>query len=347
MAFLSEEHSLQTSLRGKYSSVMSKLYCELDRIPLPEHIEAPEQLKSMVELVYLGVGQDPPNWRSSLPIPQTSIHAQENRVLVGFSGGKDSLAAAIQCKNIGLDPILFHVDGINRGYSIESDFAYLAAQKSGFDFSVEVVRGHKKSSFKENPVKDQLILAMMLDFGVRVGVKNYTMGIENTNKMAESNIQYNWSDSVEMFEAFNSWVLSGFSAYNWFWCIKNHSQSYRTIHDYNLDLLWSTTSCLMPTRFRDMRQHQTEKRFGVDVEEGRCGMCWKCCVEYLNLLALHAISAEKINPEYARYCFERFHEKLPEAYGERYKPGAPVEEVLKSAVDPEFVDYEYVRQLVL
>lgn len=329
---------------GVCTEIMGRLYADVAQIPTPNVlIGYPIELARYASLLAMGMNSH---------IHLTNPHVirelycgpdRKDQVIIGYSGGKDSLAAAIICAEAGMHPTLFHIRGLNKSYPNEADLVIEAAEATQFSTIIKSAKLHGKTDYKENPTKDQLILAMMVDYGCQIGINRFSMGIERTNKLAESNILYNWSDAFEMFMAIAPLFQKVMPAYRWDWHIKNHTHSLKTIVGRDRSLLNHTISCLLPFRFQASRKEANEKRFGISLPRNRCGSCWKCCVEYLNLLCL---CDDPANDGYARHCVKIFLDNIHIAYGDGYKPGATSKELLKSAVDPEFTDMKRLEQYV-
>lgn len=337
--FFEYNAGLKIPSAGRLTEVMSRLYTELDVIPPPTTLSGyPTALEELVEQVYhKGHNIGLVNFFEGVePTPEMIPNRCDDKVVVGFSGGKDSLAAALVCRKRGLQPTLFYVKGVNRSYPGEFSAAVECSVQAGLYLTTHEVSGFGKSSYKENPVKDQLILAMMVDYGSKRGTTKYTMGLHTSEVQKESNILYNWSDSVEMMAAGNAWIKSEIPEFEFFWCVKNHSQSLSIICEENFDLLQYTTSCLTPHRFQKMRREETEKKYGVELLKNRCGVCWKCCCEWMNLFAL-----TKVKPDdfYLKRCFDKFKQDLDVAYCRGYSAGKTDLDIWKLAVDPEFIPH--------
>lgn len=328
-----------------FTRMMSRLFSDLSYKPLPRELSGYSRwLENYIKLVY-GF-DDEPQVVSPQELPTIEFHlsTETNPIVVGFSGGKDSVATAIRCKREGRSPHLFHVRGINTSYPNEYDCVQDAAEMLGFPLTVAEVKVIGGSDYKENPTKDQLILAMMVDFGVLHGIRDFTLGVEITNRLKTSNIDYNWSDAMEMFTGIGPWFATSIPGYAFHWFIKNHTDSLKTILSESIDLLESTISCLLPYRYQASRKRQNEEKYGVKLLKNRCGSCWKCCVEYLNLIAFDVVG--KPNVEFARHCYGTFVLKREIAYGPLFLHNASVAETVDVIVDPRVVDNTRVKEIV-
>jgi hypothetical protein len=111
---------------GEFSSIMKRVYEQVDSIPRHDLMAVdvtwdgyPDILQNYIETVYTI-----PNHRQFIYTNPTTVETgrklsqnpDDKRVLVAFSGGKDSTAAVIKLLDKGYTPILFHVRKINRSY---------------------------------------------------------------------------------------------------------------------------------------------------------------------------------------------------------------------------------------
>lgn len=339
MAFFNQDECKSFTIEPKgtyFSPIMRNLCSAVETAHLPKQIHnVPRILENYVRNVYFGKGveQGPEIVEGKQEFVKRDFTRKEE-VILGFSGGKDSTAAALICKEKGLTPILYYVIGANKSYPGEHERAREVAKELNFDLVEARIKWGNGSQYKEHPMKDQLILAMMLDFGLERGITQYTMGVEQTNVQSQSNINYNWSDSVEMFNDWNVWPKSLIPEYSWFWCVEHLSQSIDVLCQHSIELLGKTTSCLTPHRFQRMRREQTENEFKIELLPHRCGVCWKCCAEYLNLVALDKV---QIKRKFVKKCFQKYKKDLPTVFGNRFLEGESDYEILKSAVNPKFI----------
>lgn len=352
--------TLEVQNPGWFTRQMLPIFGQLSQAPLPTvvHDVNPMFLR-MVQYVYTwetwegaSVVQAPTVHSNNTPIvPRPFPQADGNRrVVLGYSGGKDSLAAALTIQSRGMTPVLFHVKGLNRSYPREFAAVQEVANATGWELVVQEVRLHGEHAWPDNPVKDQMILAMMLDYGVPLGISRYTMGVEKENVGEKSNIRTNWSDQYEMFYLFREAVRQVQPEFSWNWVLDDHSQSYAIITQHRAaTLLDMTTSCVTPHRFQDLRKRQNEQKYGIRLPPHRCGSCWKCCVDYLCRWAYGLRDSTEGDPsvEFGRHCLDVFHRQWVGAYGPAYKTARTRADVLRAAVDPRWVDVTVLEEQLL
>lgn len=110
---------------GAFTEVFQRLYSEVGSVvELPAKLHGyPAALADYIGTLYSRQGKTAQPIVAPAPLPQVHVQPSGNTVLVGFSGGKDSTAAALKLRAMGFAPVLFHVQGINPSYPRELDAA--------------------------------------------------------------------------------------------------------------------------------------------------------------------------------------------------------------------------------
>jgi len=218
---------------------------------------------------------------------------ESNSVMLGFSGGKDSLATAIKLKELGRDIHLYFLQGINKSYTTELDICKNLAQKLNLPLIVEKVIQNGKSDFKENPFKNGVLISLMIERGLRMGVSEYCLGNQSDDNIHNCEVLTEFSDTSEFFEAIKNY----FDFVNINTYLKDDRDSYETIWKYNPELINNIGSCIMPVFRRPNIKKANKKKFGVELSG--CGSCYKCSIEYI-------FKSEKgmlpLNIEYLNHC---------------------------------------------
>ena len=239
---------------------------------------------------------------------------ENKKVLMGFSGGKDSTAVVLKLKKQGYEPILFFVKGVNRAYPNEIDSAKVLAEKLDCPIIIYEASYKGKMYYGENPIKNQYILALLLDYGLQNDISMYCMGDCGKDSLQEANRHYNWSDSQEMFIAFEKFVKSRFPQYKKLSIISGERDSYEEIILNGHEKLFpDILSCVLPYRYRRMRKEGNEKKFGITLMKNRCGSCVKCCLDYVYFYR-HGVVTPK-DEKFYEHCINKLREKTLEVYG--------------------------------
>lgn len=243
--------------------------------------------------------------RRSTPAPGTYV-------LVGFSGGKDSTAAALKILNAGAHPILFYVKGINRSYPGEIDAAHNIADMLSVELIVQPVSVSGSSDYIENPIKNQLILAMMVDHGMRIGVKDFAQGNLLCDTVQEYDISCGYSDCYEMYDVLQPFFSSVLPGYRYHHLLEDDTDSLDTIVHNKRDTLPLIQSCMTPLRYREKLHNDNNRKYGVQLMTNRCGSCYKCAIEWLHLMLW---GDETPNRAFAHHCIDMLVRGLARTFG--------------------------------
>lgn len=305
----------QLSTSGYFSDCFRSLAEQVGDVPGPREIQLPHpSMKPLCQLIYLHDGEDPPKYipqqRSGLlqgPPKRANLEI-EDEAIIGYSGGKDSIAQAIKLQKEGINVEAFHLGNLNRSCTDEKQASIDTCKLLGIPLRIETIKTTGKSKRLENPVKNLLVLAMMLDFGLWRGVSTYALGtqINRPNGLSDFYTSLDFSDSPDVLfigsELFRQLPqfrlrvgelgLSNIDTYYSMKLILSHKRGW--------ELLTASRSCMTQFRFREMRKKHNHKKYGVELLPGRCGSCWKCCIEYLVLDALGAI---KKNEDFILHCW--------------------------------------------
>ena len=240
-------------------------------------------------------------------VPKYSYECEENKkLLLLFSGGKDSTAAAINFKNLGYDVTLYFLQGVNLSYSEELERAEVVANKLGLPMVVDYIKVSGKGDFLENPTKNQLILSFAINYGIQHNIYRYSYGGFKEDIIEQSAFDRNFSDSIELFNWFEEGVKEVFPKFEVITPFSNEVETLKMIGDYK-DLWNDFQSCLTPKRYREHLKKTNEQKYGLQLLEHRCGSCWKCCMEYIVWCDLGLL---EYNKEFYRHCLEIFMNKL-------------------------------------
>ena len=239
--------------------------------------------------------------------PDWKLSKKDKRCLLGFSGGKDSIAMAIKLMNEGYDVTGVFVGGLNRSALTEKQASIDACKLLGIDLIKTAVKTSGQSERRENPTKNLMILGLMLDIGGPQGIAHYALGTEEENEEGLEWYHTSWdfSDNPRVLKS-GSFFFQGLENFKLhvgklgFWGF----DSYATVmsHPKGRELLEVSRSCMSRYMYQNSLNATNRKKYGVDLMIGRCGSCWKCCLEYLHLTALGIV---KPNVKYIDHCWSR------------------------------------------
>lgn len=328
-----------------FTNIFYRLYLDLNTQPLPEIISNyPSDLIDFVDQVYFKNESSKEVIPSKLEfldmyLDEYKIKMKSNKnALVGFSGGKDSLATILKLSDEGYNVTAFYVEGINRMYPNEKDIAIKISEIVGFDLVILNLKGTiNKSIYPDHPIKNQFILATMIDHGIKNNITNYSLGSMNEDYIENMNIFFDWSDSVELNEEFKIFVKNRFNTFEYMQVLKNETDAFKYIIDSGRgQLVEETISCVLPLRYRKNCRNANIKKFNVKLKDYHCGSCEKCAREYIYLASLGYY--EK-NDLYLKHCLDIWQKKTPEVFGLE-KRKRTLDEILDLWIDLELVPVE-------
>jgi len=268
-------------------------------------VAIPAGLDPMMDLLEEALGITITRDYTDITIP--TAPAQGNRVMVAYSSGMDSTSNALYHRAQGKEVILFHVHNLNKSYPDEARYARRFAEHYGLPLvMVEPVWATAKSAYVDNPVKNQTILAYMVDYGRSIGCTEYAMGNYATDKLMEQIQGYWTTDSIELYEVFNRYVQGILPGYQYHHMPFDKYRAFEFITRNEPEAWQFVNSCIRPHRFKDYTHNQTEKKYGVQLIPHHCGVCYKCALEYLMLTDL---GFYQLNTAYARKCINTLREQ--------------------------------------
>lgn len=204
-----------------------------------------------------------------------------NKVMVGFSGGKDSLAVVLKLIKMGYIPVLYHLKKINRNYYGEVESVVDIANKLNLELIIDDMTISGKTTHLENPTKNLLILSRMIDDGIKMNINKFTLGESKDVNLKGSTFSTNWSDSFEIISMYNKFISKIFPSYNFMYLLNEGKDSYDIILNQDKkDMILDVQSCMLPDRYRKNVRIANEKKYNTQQLGRRCGSCYKCALDY-------------------------------------------------------------------
>ena len=233
---------------------------------------------------------------------------ENNKLLLLFSGGKDSTAAAMKYKEEGYDVVLYFLQGINLSYLEELERAKVVANKLELPLVVDYINVTGKGEFLENPTKNQLILTFAINYGMKHNISKYAYGGFTEDVLEQSAFDRNFSDSLELFIWYVTGIREIFPELKVLTPFSNEVETLKMIGNHKE--LWNDfQSCLTPYRYRNHLKKTNEEKYNINLLDNRCGSCWKCCMEYIVWCDLEIV---EYNKSFYEHCLEIFRNKLKE-----------------------------------
>lgn len=122
-------------------------------------------------------------------------------IIVCFSGGKDSLAAALHYKQRGYNVYLYHTSNIN--HVNETDTAKELAKWLDMPIHIEYVEIEGKRDWIEHPMKNIMIANGALNWGISNNITSkITFGNFYTSNIEEEQFDLSGDDTIDMWIAY-------------------------------------------------------------------------------------------------------------------------------------------------
>lgn len=293
------------------TKTISKLYSMFSNLNMIDEFASKNTIdldaKGLVDVLCIGLHRDL-NVNYEHVDKRVNNIKRNNNVIVAFSGGKDSTATALKMKSNGKNVYLFYVKGINKAYPDEMEHALELAEKLGMPIHIESVKQTGYTSFKESPIKNQLIASMALDYAIENNIGcSVAFGDFTTDNVNNSQFMESWSDTQEMWSAWVNFVRTYVSNIELIIPFKTYNETLDVVSD-NPQILESVCGCILPYRFRKVTRNNNEKKYGISLIPNRCGSCWKCCTEYIFLADKGVLP---LNKKFYRHCLDFLVKKLP------------------------------------
>lgn len=171
---------------------------------LSDHITIAHGFEDLITLLYKVHGFESPN----IDVVHYNIlhdlnsHTYKSTILLGFSGGLDSVYNALKLRDEGYEVLLFHINNLNKAYPKEDEFAQRFAEHQNFKYITLDAHHLHKEYYIDNPLKNQLILASMIDYGIQHSINIYALGADNNTHIEDACIGMTITDSIEVNQLF-------------------------------------------------------------------------------------------------------------------------------------------------
>ena len=315
-----------------------RMFAHASCAPLPSVAQGPAALKGCYDVLHRN------KQFRFVPEPTTTHgHAtlvDDGSCWVCFSGGKDSVCAAIRAEKKGLSPRLLHVGGLRKALSNEwnesAEVARLLLRGRGApepEFVAFGVAG--RSNYSDNPTANQFFVACAVDMAIRKGGSRFTLGVSPYETLEDVQ-DCGLCDCKEMIAAQNVYFETVTDGYVWEQLTDVQTDSLLCVASNRPDLLDILTGCLTSVRFKAFRRNHNMKKFGVVLPPNRCGSCEKCAVEHL---VLCGIGARESTDAFDHHCRKVL---LRETNRARHDAGLEPERDLEKAAD-HFLDWSLVE----
>lgn len=209
-----------------------------------------------------------------------NIPAQNNNIILAFSGGKDSIAYALKLKEQGYAVHLYHVKGINAVYD-EYKSVEKVAKQLDMPLYIDVIKLSGHHQWIEHPMKNMIIANGALQYGIRENITaQIAFGNYLDSTLDNDNFGYCGGDDIEMWESYEDIISTIIPDFMINLDLENLNETLEILSNRE-DLMESSLSCIGRAGLREYNRKRVENKYGVHLLKNRCGLCYKCAVEYI------------------------------------------------------------------
>lgn len=281
-----------------------ELYNATGSVPFAKKFNACPELGEYLKLVYGAGDQELTLQEVDCPKP---IPLQDNGTCwVSFTGGKDSVAAAIRAQERGYKVIPYYLQGINRGVADELHYAQKICDRMGWPLVVDKISiSGKKSGVVEMPTKNQVIVLCMLGRMAEQGGAAWTAGYHEDTAQAERGWGFDFSDGDKAVALFNAYLEKRVPGVKFLMLLQDTLECWALCADYGL--INYIKGCACQPRFKEMRRKKNVEKFGAaNILHGRCGSCIKCAWEQVALQRLGIVPESRAVRQHGLKFLEQF-----------------------------------------
>lgn len=236
------------------------------------------------------------------------FNTQTNKVVVGYSSGFDSTYQALKLKHDGYEVVLLHCNDLNKSYPDEKEKAREFANYYNIKLvTVDIKHDKTPQFFIDNPIKNQLILSLMIDYGIANNINTFALGNNIYENITECRSQYGISDSIQNFDTFRKGIAYYIENIN-FYDVKEHKhECYKFVAENYHDAFQFVNSCISPHRFKRHLNKKNREKYNINtLSDSRCMSCYKCAIEYI-ILSHYGFTEN--SQEYINRCYDIIRKK--------------------------------------
>lgn len=285
----------------------------------------------MARLVYSWFGQDAPSFSDKLVAARDFSSLSEKDVCLAFSGGLDSLFQAIQLQDAGYSVHLFFLDGAN---TYENGQAKKPVEEAAAALGMDLVQAKISKNFQknnpwrqswpENPLKNQLVYAAILDVCYERGWKLVSAGDDLNLGIADAVPGVNLTDGRELTESFWEAAKSIAPGSTFLPVAAGHEKLERLQKVFERGFRDVYYSCVQSGRFNQKLHKMAEEKYSVSLPARNCGCyCRKCA---MHCLLLHYGKVEKYPEAFVEKCWRRLWDNAHSADYKFFSPDLCLEE---------------------
>lgn len=311
MVTISSDTYNNVEFGGPLSTLTLQLYELFSADPLPSVVTIPnEQWQHFIHMLYEMNGQPDPNFIIENNIRIVEHESHPGKVILALSGGKDSTASLLRLIDEGKNVTAYFCRKANLSYPTEEVQATEIANLYNIPIVKDELQRKGKTDFVENPVKNLVFLARMVEWAVRNNCGVIQLGEYYDTGNDKVNVKFDMSDSIDFILAYEEAVQSIYPHISFDFMFESEATAMSYLIYKHKEVLPHIKSCLMPERYFVRQLTMITDRYNIDPLPNRCMSCWKCCMEYVYLVLWGVIPLNKNYLE--KKVLPTFIKKMPE-----------------------------------
>lgn len=319
----------------RWTEYFTKWYNIFNHKKFEKNVLCPSNFVDFIKMVYDAFKQ-PSNLQiyNGLLFPEVNLSKEkQNTVVLGFSGGLDSVYQAVMLKKYGYDVILYHVRNIN---FYENGQSYKAAVDCAKKLNLPLVVKNFHSTFDkenkkqwpENPIKNQYIIASMIDYCINNGYCIISLGDPENLPEKYATPGINYTDSVELNVEFMRGVCKYIHGLNIIKMYGNGDKYKEMIEVNNAGLEDYYYSCVTAGRMNKKLHEIDVEKYHIHLPLHNCGChCRKCATQ--NLL-MHYDGGVEYPQEFIDKCWRKMWDNQYSSEYFQFNPEIPLEQRIKN-----------------
>lgn len=242
---------------------------------------------------------------------------EQKRIIVCFSGGKDSIAAVKHYLNAGYEVYFYHMRHINFALTDEWECAQELADYWKLPLYIDTIKMSGHHDYVEHPMKNMMICNGALEYGIREGIgTNIAFGNYKTSSLEDDNFFFCGGDCIETWKIYEDIIHRIIPDFKMNLVLEHLGQTLEEVCP-DFDVMELSVSCIGRANLRKYQHDWVKKKYGIFLPPHRCGRCYKCCVEYI-YMADHDL--QDYNEDYYKYCLAKLKKNYDREDGVAYTP---------------------------
>lgn len=261
---------------GFFTKQALDVYSNLNHKEFPEQFTVPAFWFDCIDFIVKQHNQNVLLMKSNVHIPK--IEKNDEKIVLSFSGGLDSMYQALYLRECGYDVTLLHICNLNKYTNGQEKKAVVSFAKD-FDFKLNLVEFSAKNNDKywqENSFKTCLCYAICMDYCIENNINMISSGDDLRLNAVNCVVGTNLGDCKEITTSFFKNLPFVFIPVK----CQNKVDRLRLLEKYNAKDYYY--SCVNAGRLNQYLHNKFENKYNIKIDKYSCGTsCRKCAFHLL------------------------------------------------------------------